>query len=230
MIGKKSVLAVIPARSGSKRLKDKNILKLKGKPMISWSIDAALKSKYIDSIIVSSDSNKILNISDRYGVHTIKRPDYLANDTSTTFNTVKHAIENIKESYDFVILLQPTSPLRTQKHIDKAFELLKKHDADAIISVTEMSHSPFWANRLPKNGSLVGFLDKKFINMRSQDLPVFHCLNGAIYICSIDRLLEEKTFFIKDNIFAYEMDKKSSVDIDDKVDFKIAEILLDEEN
>ena len=83
--------------------------------MISWSIDAALKSKYIDSIIVSSDSNKILNISDRYGVHTIKRPDYLANDISTTFDAVKHAIENIKESYDFVILLQATSPLRTQK-------------------------------------------------------------------------------------------------------------------
>ena len=121
------------------------------------------------------------------------------------------------------------APYEPKKHIDKAFELLKKHDADAIISVTEMSHSPFWANRLPKNGSLVWFWIKNLLICEAR-LSVFHSLNGAIYICSIDRLLEEKTFFIKDNIFAYEMDKKSSVDIDDKVDFKLAEILLDEEN
>ena len=230
MICKNSVLAVIPARSGSKRLKNKNILNLNGKPMISWSIDAALKSKYIDTIIVSSDSKEILDISDRPGVLTIKRPNDLAGDTATTYDAVKHAIENIKKIYDFVILLQATSPLRKEKHIDEAFELLKKNDADGIISVTKMNHSPFWANRLPNDGSMVGFLDRKIINMRSQDFPVFHCLNGAIYICRTNRFLEQKTFFLKENIYAYKMDKKSSVDIDDKVDFKLAELLLEAEN
>jgi len=218
-------LAIIPARGGSKRLPNKNILDLNGKPLIAWSIEAAKKSKYIDEIVVSSDSNEILEIAQKYNVKTIKRPDELATDTASSVDVVKHVAENYP-GYEYVVLLQPTSPLRNKKHIDEAIELLEKKNADAIISVCEMDHSPLWSNTLPESLSMKNFLREDVKNKRSQDLPTYYRLNGAIYICKTDRLLEQNTFFIKDNIFAYIMDRKSSVDIDDEIDFKLAEVLL----
>ena len=218
-------LAIIPARGGSKRLPNKNILNLNGKPLVAWSIEAAKKSKYIDEIVVSSDSNEILEIAQKYNVKTIKRPDELATDTASSVDVVKHVAENYP-GYEYVVLLQPTSPLRNKKHIDEAIELLEKKNADAIISVCEMDHSPLWSNTLPESLSMKNFLREDVKNKRSQDLPTYYRLNGAIYICKTDRLLEQNTFFIKDNIFAYIMDRKSSVDIDDEIDFKLAEVLL----
>jgi len=230
MIDGKSILAIIPARIGSKRLPNKNILDLAGKPLIAWSIEAGLKSKYIDKVVVSSDSDDILDISKNYGTDIIKRPDELASDTATSFNAIKHAIKNTIETFDYVILLQPTSPLRNNCHIDEAFELLIRTNADAIISVTETDHSPLWSNTLPKDGSMARFLDEKNKNLRSQDFPTYYRLNGAIYICRADKLLEEKTFFIKDNIYAFKMDRESSIDIDEKFDFEIAGLIIEKEN
>ena len=218
-------LAVIPARGGSKRLPNKNILDLNGKPLIAWSIEAAKKSKKIDDVVVTSDSEKILNIAKQYNVKAIKRPDFLASDTATTFDAIKHAIETLDDKYEYIVLLQPTSPLRNEKHIDEAIELLEQKNADAVISVCEMEHSPLWSNTLPENLSMNNFLRDEVKNKRSQDLDKYYRLNGAIYICKTDRLLKEKTFFIKDKIYAYIMDRKSSVDIDDEIDFKLAEIL-----
>jgi len=120
----KTFLAIIPARGGSKRLPRKNLLDLCGKPLIAWSIEAALKSKYISKVIVSSDEEEILNIAKEYKADFIKRPDELASDTATTFDALKHTLENV-EKYDYVVLLQPTSPLRDEKHIDEAIELLE---------------------------------------------------------------------------------------------------------
>ena len=222
----KSFLAVIPARGGSKGLPGKNIKKINGKPLIAWSIDSGLKSKYIDKVIVSSDSDEILDISKKYGADIIKRPSILANDTASSFDAVKHTIENIKDVLDYVVLLQPTSPLRNNKHIDEAFELLNKNRADAIISVTEVDHSPLWSSTLPKDGSMSNFITKDILGKRSQDLEKYYRLNGALYICKTKRLLEESTFFIKDQIFAYKMDRESSVDIDERIDFELAEVLL----
>ena len=219
-------LAIIPARGGSKRLPDKNILDLNGKPLIAWSIETAKKSKKIDDIVVTSDSDKILDIAKTYNIKTIKRPDFLASDTATTFDAIKHTIESLKEKFEYIVLLQPTSPLRNEKHIDEAIELLEKKNADAVISVCEVDHSPLWSNTLPENLDMSNFIRDEVKNKRSQDLEKYYRLNGAIYICKTDRLLEEKTFFIKDNIFAYVMDKRDSVDIDDAVDFKLAEILI----
>ncbi len=219
-------LAIIPARGGSKRLLNKNILDLNGKPLIAWSIKAAKNSKKIDDVIVTSDSDKILDIAKKYNVKTIKRPDFLASDTATTFDVIKHAIENLKEKFEYIVLLQPTSPLRNEKHIDEAIELLEKKNADAVISVCEMDHSPLWSNTLPENLDMSNFLRDEVKNKRSQELEKYYRLNGAIYICKTDRLLEEKTFFIKDNIFAYVMDRKSSVDIDDEIDFELAKVLM----
>lgn len=225
MLNDKTFLAIIPARGGSKRLPRKNILELARKPLIGWTIEAAMKSNYIDHSVVSSDDAEILSISSTYNVQLIQRPDELATDHATTFDTIKHAIENSRR-YDYIVLLQPTSPLRQAEHIDAAIELLISKNADAVISVCEMDHSPLWSNTLPENGSMHNFLHNEVKNQRSQDLEKFYRLNGAIYICKTDKLLDEKTFFIEHNIYAYVMDRKSSADIDEEIDFVIAESLI----
>ena len=226
MYRNKKFLAIIPARGGSKRLPRKNILDLNRKPLIAWSIEAGFHSKYIDDVIITSDDDEILEISKKYGADTIKRPYELANDTATTIDTVKHTIKSIDKTYDYIVLLQPTSPLRTSNHIDEAIELLSKKNADSIISVCEMEHNPLWCNTLPRDGSMAGFLKEEILNKRSQDLEKYYRLNGAIYICDTNRLLEENSFFFKDNIFAYVMDRKSSIDIDEEIDFIIVKQLL----
>lgn len=225
MLNEKTFLAIIPARGGSKRLPRKNILDLNGKPLIAWSIEAGITSKYIDKVIVTSDDDEILHIAKQYGSDTLKRPAKLASDTATSFDALKHTIDTL-ERYDNVILLQPTSPLRTFLHIDQAIELLESKKADAVISVCEMEHSPIWSNTLPDDGSMNGFLKDEAKNIRSQDLETYYRINGAIYICKTERLLEEKSFFIKDNILAYLMDRKNSIDIDEEIDFKIAEVFM----
>ena len=222
---KNKYLAIIPARGGSKRLPRKNVLDLCGKPLIAWSIEAALKSKYISKVVVSSDDEEILNISSNFGVDIIKRPYELANDTATTFDAIKHTINNL-EKYDYIVLLQPTSPLRNENQIDEAIELLEEKKADAIVSVCEMDHSPLWSNTLPKDGNMNNFLRDEVLNKRSQDLEKYYRVNGAVYICKTDKLLENKSFFLKDNIFAYIMDRKSSIDIDEEIDFEIAKVLI----
>jgi len=223
----KTFLAIIPARGGSKRLPRKNVLSLNGKPLISWSIEAGLKSKYIDKVIVTSDDDEILNIAKEFGSDIIKRPNELASDIATTFMAIAHTIENV-EKYDYVVLLQPTSPLRVVENIDESIEQLEEKNADAIVSVCEMDHSPLWSNTLDDSLSMQGFLKDEVLNKRSQDLEIFYRLNGAIYICNTEKLLEEKSFFLKENIYAYVMDRKRSIDIDKEIDFKIASILMDE--
>jgi len=221
----KTFLAIIPARGGSKRLPRKNVLDLNGKPLIAWSIEAGLKSKYIDKVVVSSDDEEILIISKQYGADIIKRPDELANDTASTFDTLKHTIEKLS-NYDYIILLQATSPLRNESHIDEAIELLIYKSADAIVSVCEMDHSPLWSNTLDESLSMNRFLRDEVLNKRSQDLEIYYRLNGAIYISEKNKFLEEKSFMLKEKIFAYKMNKKNSIDIDEKIDFQIAEMLI----
>ena len=217
----KTFLAIIPARGGSKRLPRKNVLELVGKPLIAWSIEAGLQSEYIDKAVVSSDDDEILEISEKFGANIIQRPDELASDTATTFDAIKHTIDSL-EKYDYIVLLQPTSPLRDSKHIDEAIELLENKNADAVVSVCEMDHSPLWSNILDDSLSMQGFLRDEVLNKRSQDVVKYYRLNGAIYICETKKLLEEKNFMLKDNIFAYVMDRESSIDIDEEIDFIIA--------
>ena len=227
MLEGKTFLAIIPARGGSKRLPRKNILDLAGKPLIAWSIEAALKSEYIDKVIVSSDDEEILKISEDFGADIIKRPQELATDISTSFDAIKHTIDETPR-YDYIVLLQPTSPLRNKKHIDESIKTLISKDADAIISVCEMDHSPLWSNTLPENESMNNFIREDVKNKRSQDLDNYYRLNGAIYICKTELLLKEETFFIKKNIYAYKMQRKSSIDIDEKIDFKLAEFFIED--
>jgi CMP-N-acetylneuraminic acid synthetase len=221
----RTFLAIIPARGGSKRLPRKNILDLNGKPLIAYSIEAGLNSEYVDRVVVSSDDNEILKIAEEYKVETLKRPDFLAHDTATTFDAIKHTIENT-ERHDYIVLLQPTSPLRDANHIDEAIRLLDEKNADAIVSVCEMEHSPLWSNSLDDSLSMEGFLREEVLNKRSQDLETYFRLNGAIYICKTEKLLEEKSFLLKKNIFAYQMTRECSIDIDEKIDFDIARLFI----
>lgn len=226
MYKNKTFLGIIPARGGSKRLPKKNVLNLKGKPLISWSIEAGLRSRYIDKLVVSSEDEEILSIAAEHEVETLIRPDELADDKTSSFDTIKHTLDNSKE-YDYIVLLQATSPLRNQTHIDKAIELLEEKNADAIVSVRETDHNPLWSNTIDDSLSMKGFLQDHVSNKRSQDLEKYYELNGAIYICKVSKLLKEKGFFLKDNIYAFKMDRKSSIDIDEKIDLKIAEALLE---
>lgn len=225
MYQNKTYLAIVPARGGSKRLPKKNLKNLCGKPLIAWSINAGLDSKYIDKLIVSSDNDEILLSANKFGAEVIKRPPELSSDNAISFDAIKHALEN-SEYYDYVLLLQPTSPLRTEKHIDKAIEFLEEKSADAVISVCETDHSPLWANTLGKSLSMKDFLKADVLNKQSQDLEKYYRINGAIYIYKINKLLEQQTLFLKDNIFAYIMNKESSIDIDTKFDFLHCELYL----
>lgn len=225
-------LAIIAARGGSKRLPRKNVLDLGGKPLIAWTIEAALECPFINEVMVTTDDDEIAEIAKRYGAAVpFMRPSELAGDTATSFDAIKHAIDfyraKLDKEFDFVVLLQPTSPLRSSQHISEAFELLVKRNADAVISVCEVDHSPLWMNTLPADHSLGGFLRDEVKAVRSQELPKNYRLNGAIYICRTSCLLEERTFFISNNIFAYIMSKDTSIDIDDSFDFKMAKCLLE---
>lgn len=227
------VLAVIPARAGSKRLPNKNILELEGKPLIAWSIEAAKMSKYVTDIVVSTDGSKIAEVARDFGASVpFFRPEELSSDTASSVDAVKHCIEFYKnqldKSYDYVLLLQPTSPFRLADDIDKAVELLRLKQADAVVSMCECEHSPLWANRLPEDASLDDFDKEEFKGLRSQDLPKYYRYNGAIYLTSVKRFLEEKSFNFKTKSYAYIMPQERSVDIDTALDFKLAELLLRE--
>jgi CMP-N-acetylneuraminic acid synthetase len=225
MLHNKTFLAVIPARGGSKRLPKKNILPLGGKPLIAWSIEAAKESKYIDKIVLSSDDADILSIAKEYKIQAIQRDAHLASDTATSLDVVKDVLTKVA-AYDYIILLQPTSPLRTSRDIDAALQLLMEKNADAVISVCESEHSPLWSNALPKDSSMHNFLDRNLLNKRSQDLESYYRLNGAIYIIKREKLLEQNSFFLDEKIYAYIMDQRASVDIDTQLDFDFARFLM----
>ena len=227
MLRNKKFLAIILARGGSKRLPRKNIMNLNGLPLIGYTINAAKKSSYIDKIVVSSDDDEILSISKKFGAQIIKRPNKFATDTSSSFDAIKHVIENVK-NYDYILLLQPTSPLRTTKDIDLSIELLFEKKADAIISVCEVEHSPLWTNPIDDSLSMESFINEEAINKRSQDLQKYFRPNGAIYLCDVKRLLKEESFYISSDIYAYKMTRENSIDIDESIDFKLAEVLIKE--
>nr|ELR5257563.1 acylneuraminate cytidylyltransferase family protein [Providencia rettgeri] len=226
MINNKKVMAIIPARGGSKRLPRKNILPLAGKPLITWSIDAARNSKYVDNIFISTDDQDIADICTEYGltVHEL-RPPHLASDESSTDSVLSYTLEKYGKGIDIVILLQPTSPLRTSEHIDEALELFIKKDAFSIVSVTTCEHSPLWANTLPFDHNLKNFISNDALK-RSQDLSQFYRLNGAIYIFNVKKLLEHKKIIYTPESYAYIMEQIHSVDIDKEIDFLYADFLV----
>lgn len=223
------IIAIIPARGGSKGLPKKNILELFGKPLIAWSIEASLKSQYITKTIVSSDCDEILNISSQYGAETLKRPEELALDTSPTEPVIKHVLDNLNEyeKFDYIILLQATSPLRDETIIDNAFEHLFNNNAAALISVNEIDNKILKAFKLNTNGYLEGISNNIFPFSRRQDLPKVFMPNGAIYIIKTEDFLKSNRLFTSKTIH-FLMDENKSYDIDTIDDLKKCDEILKE--
>ena len=231
MYQNKKILAIIPARSGSKRVKNKNILELNGKPLISWSIESASKSRYIDEVMVSTDDEKIKLISQKFGAKTpFLRPKEISRDNTTKDEVIKHTLEfyknNLLMEFDYLIYLQPTSPLRDEMHIDKAIEFLFNKNAEAVVSVCEVEHPIQWTGIIPPSKDMSLFLQNIPTNIRSQDLEKYYRLNGAIFICKVESFCKVESVFLNNKIFAFEMDKDVSIDIDTEIDFKYAEFLF----
>jgi len=229
LLNNKKILALIPARGGSKGLPRKNIRPLLGKPLIAWTIEQALNSKYIDRVIVSTDDLEIAEISKKYGAEVpFIRPKELAQDDTPTIDVVFHTLdyfENKGEKFDIIILLQPTSPLRETSDIDRALEMfINNEDALSLVSVKENEHPPFWSLKLKKN-FLKPLFEEKFFFKRRQELLQSYMPNGAIFIAWVDTLKEYKTFYTPKTI-AYIMTPEKSIDIDTKFDFLLAEFIL----
>lgn len=222
------IFGIIPARKGSKRIKNKNLRVLGDKPLISWTILAGLKSKSISELIVSTDSNKILDVSSEYGItyDGILRNEKYASDKSSTIDTVIYEIKKrdvISRGFSHVMILQPTSPFRTSNDIDSATQLLKEKSAKSIISVSESNHPAEWINTIDTSLSMNMFYESLNFQNNSQSYGISYNLNGAIYLIDIEALVSFKSFILKDKTFAYIMQKEKSIDIDDEFDWKLAE-------
>lgn len=222
-------IAIIPARSGSKGLKDKNIKELNGKPLIYYTIKAAIDSQCFDEIFVSTDSEKYRQIAQECGAHVpFLRSAENSSDTADSWDVVRETLNNynkLGKTFDNFMLLQPTSPLRNAEDIKNSFKLMQEKGADAILSVVEVDHSPLYCSTLPENLDLKQMYENKYFHMRRQDLPTFYRLNGAIYLSHVDSFLQNETIY-KGNVLAYIMPKNRSIDIDDEVDFKMAEFII----
>ena len=215
-------IAIIPARSGSKGLPNKNILMLLDKPLIAYTIEAAIKSNEFQRVIVSTDSLEYKEISEKYGAEVILRDDYLANDKATSFMVIEDVLKKIKiENLDYFMLLQPTSPFRDEKHIiDSIKEFDKEYNnLDFLVSMTESSKSADLIKRIGSDKTLKNY-DLDYSNYRRQDGKEYYP-NGAIFIGKVDKYLEKKHFF-GEKTLAYFMNKEDSIDIDDRLDFEIA--------
>ncbi|TAH69968.1 MAG: acylneuraminate cytidylyltransferase family protein [Anaerolineaceae bacterium] len=224
-------LAIIPARSGSKGLKDKNIKLLHGKPLMAYTIEAALESQIFDEVYMSTDSCEYAEIAKEYGASVpFLRSKDNACDTSSSWDVVKEALtryRQIDRIFDMVTLLQPTTPLRTAEDIKQAYRLYKDKNADAIISICEVDHSPLWTNTLPTDLSLNQFINKDILELPRQKLQTYYRINGAIYMINVERFQKHgANGLYGENSYAYIMDKKYSIDIDTEVDFLMAEIYM----
>lgn len=226
-----SVVAIILARGGSKGVPGKNVALVAGKPLIAWTIDTALQSQLLDRVIVSTDDKEIADVAQHHGAEVpFLRPAELAKDETPGIAPLLHAVrwldkhENYRPKY--VMLLQPTSPFRTVGDIQATFELAKKKQADAVVSVTPVQQHPYWMKRISEDGRLVGFLPMERSYHRRQDLPSVYASNGAIYLARRDVIMEQETFYT-DQTYAYVMPAEHSLDIDTYWDLYLADLILD---
>lgn len=222
-------IAIIPARSGSKGVKDKNIKDLAGKPLMAYTIEAALKSDQFDEIMVSTDSNRYAEIAKSLGASVpFLRSEKTATDTASSWDMVEEVLtkyEEIGRCFDTFCLLQPTSPLRNDVDIKAAYELYREKAEFAVVSVCEAEHSPLWCGHLPENREFTNFISAENMKQR-QSSTKFYRLNGAIYIVDIRKFRKEK-FLYQSGSFAFIMSQDRSIDIDSEIDFQMAEIMME---
>ena len=232
---KREILAIIPARGGSKGIRKKNMVLLCGKPLIQYTIDAAKKSTLISRIILSSDDDEIMNHCKSQDIEVpFRRPFKLAQDNTPMINVVKHTIKFLKkkENYmpEYIILLQPTSPLRTAQHIDEALNKLINSDADSIVSVMEVPHqfNPFSVMKLDVEGNLAFFIKEGKKYSRRQDKPILYARNGPAIFASKYEFISKSAILYNGKLLPYFMKRENSIDIDNTFNLILAEILLKE--
>lgn len=229
MIDGKKIIAIVPARQGSKGLAKKNIIDFLGKPLLVWSIEAALQSKYVDRIIVSTDSTEIAGVGKKFGADIpFIRPSYLSEDSTTSVDVICHAIEfmseKLGENFDFVILLEPTSPLRTSEDVDSALEkFIGSPDARSLVSVgeSESQHNTLQFNITESEFISVEPSSKKFVHTRRQDLARSYFLDGSIYLSYIHTLFEFASF-VHGKTLTLSLPKWKNIEIDDEYDYVMA--------
>ena len=230
MIAGKRVLAVIPARGGSKGVPGKNIRALAGRPLIAWTIAAAKHAPELDRVIISSDDADIIETAKAWGGKApFTRPAELARDDTPGIAPVLHALDALPESYDYVVLLQPTSPLRTGADISAALALCLEQNAPACVSVSAPQHAPWWMFRLDESRRMHSLFPKDALPTRRQDMPEVYALNGAIYVAEVNWLRKSKAFLTPETV-AYVMPRERSLDIDTELDFVMAEALVGNSN
>jgi N-acylneuraminate cytidylyltransferase len=223
MIDNHSVLGVILARGGSKGLPRKNVRDLAGKPLIAWTIEAGQEAEYLDRLILSSDDDEIMAVAKEYGCEVpFRRPPELARDDTPSIDALLHAIDQV-DRYDYVVLLQPTSPLRTADDIDAAIETCLEKDAPACVTVTEAEEPPHWMYTLDADSHLQPILEESV--QRRQGAPDVYVLNGAVYVARTSWLRETRSF-LHDETVASPMPREGSVDVDDELDARVAEMTL----
>lgn len=226
MFNGKRILALIPARGGSKGIKDKNITDLGGKPLIAYSLECGLNSEYVDSVVVTTDSERIAEVARQCGTRVpFLRPAELASDTAKTLDAVLHAVrtlEQMGERYDLLLLLQPTQPLRTSEDVDGAIRAYFANGCEDLVSVCEVSDHPILIRTI-EQGRLHNLLSCSS-TCRRQDMPAYYRINGCIYINAVARLNENTSF--NDNPVPYVMQKSHSVDIDEPIDLEMARLQL----
>lgn len=222
-------IAIIPARCGSKGLPNKNIKLINQKPLIAYSIEAAKQSNLFEEIMLSTDSVEYAEIAKQYGANVpFLRSRETSGDTAGSWDVVAEVLDMYRERgsiFDTVCLLQPTSPLRGQRDIVKAYDLYASKNADSVTSVCEMDHSPLWAMTLPETLSLKDYRAGQKNNNRRQDLEQYYRINGAIYIRDIKYELNNIQL-VNNCEYAYIMDRRNSIDIDTLEDFELAEFWM----
>jgi CMP-N,N'-diacetyllegionaminic acid synthase len=229
MYNNQKFLAIIPARGGSKGIPKKNIINVNDQPLITYTIETTKKSQHLDKVYVSSDSDEILQVAKDHGAATLKRPEHLAGDTIQNHEVLQHIIHELEaqgETYDYVLWLQPTSPLRTGADIDSAIEKLIAEKNTMLLSITEADFPPDFLITLEDD--VINFQNTKlFEDVRRQNLPQYYMLNGAIFIFQKDFLLQATAYpFAEKKTSFYLMPKNRSIDIDDLDDLVIVESYL----
>lgn len=227
MIKNKKILALIPARGGSKGIKNKNIRDLADKPLIAYSIETACKSKYIDSVVVSTDNIKISSVALKFGARVpFMRPKNIAGDKTPMISVVLDALkqlDKIGEKYDICILLQPTQPLRTVDDIDASLEQFIKNGQKSLVSICEVENHPLLMRRKSETNKLTKFI-KKRSDVNRQDMEKYYYVNGAIYINKVGEITMNLS--LNDNKTGYIMPRTRSIDIDEEIDLIIAELMV----
>lgn len=230
MIDGRRILAVITARGGSKGLPGKNVRTLAGKPLVAWTVEAALGSRYIDRTVVSSDSDEILAVARDIDPQTpLRRPPELAGDVSAQEDAVLHAMDAVEAEngpYDYVTLLAPTNPLRDSADIDASIEYLHGHpSARSVMTVMPCEHSPLHAGVLPPDGSLANLMPEELRRKNRQELPTYHRISGSVCVAECAHFRAERSF-LTSAAYAVVTSNRNGLDIDSLPDFLLAELYL----